>query len=78
MRWSFDVLKTTSQQAKFEQFVKFFRNASEANSLFGKAVYSPVNYINCSQAKKVTVCGTIRNEKNVVEAKKECRLYKKD
>ena len=63
VRWTIDVLRGTSQQAKFEQFVEFFRYVSEgANSLGGKAVYFPVNFTNFDQVKKVVVFGTIQNQ----------------
>ena len=47
VRWSFDVLKKTSQQAIFEHFVEFFHCASEeVNSLYDEALHSPINFIN--------------------------------
>ena len=41
VKWSFNVLKQTGKQAKFSELVEFVRNESdEANSLYGKALYT--------------------------------------
>ena len=77
VKWSFNVLKKSGKQAKFEELVEFVRHESEkANFLYGRALYTTAKSSSLRPSfKKTSVFGTVANSNvkmKTIVSKKQC------
>ena len=77
VKWSFNVLKKSGKQAKFEELVEFVRHESEeANSLYGRALYTTAKSSSLRPSlKKTSVFGTVASSNvkmKTIVSKKQC------
>ena len=82
VKWSFNVLKKSGKQAKFEELVEFVRHESEeANSLYGRALYATAKSSSLRTSfKKTSVFGTVASSNvkmKTIVSKKQCLFCEK-